>query len=452
VSAHTDGPGSFPYPETDYQEPNRGQFHFSTRGGWMNDVNAPLYYRGVYHLYYQHAPDSLEWDTMHWGHATSTDLVHWEQRPIALDPAIHPGDLWSGGGVVDIGNASGLKSGDHDPIIVYSGTNGVTIFVSLDGGDTFTPYDDGRTVVTPGGTSRDPKVFRDGEGWGMVVWSDEGGNGVDFYISANLLDWTFASRFGADWLFECPNIVRMPIDDGYRWVLHDAGGQYLVGDWDGTTFHTDWAEPQKINQTKTFAGAGYYAALTFENLPDDRIVSMAWQGENRGSIWTGNTSFPVEQQLRHTPDGLRVTSTPVREIALLREDSQHWSDLSVADSKQRFAAGRTYELQATVAVRDAARFVIRLRPAEDGTAGREIVYAAGTLDGASLPTQDGRLKLRVLVDHGQLDVFANDGEMYQSYNVAFDDLPGSTDVELEAVGSIEIESLTIHRLASIWKH
>src|SRR5690242_4170059 len=193
---------TFPYPATNYQEDNRGQFHFSSRAGWMNDVNAPLYYRGVYHLYYQHAPNSLVWDTMHWGHATSTDLVHWTQQPIALDPQVHPGDLWSGGGVVDLENVSGLKDGEHDPILVYSGTNGVTVFYSLDGGNTFLTYADGKKVVTPGGTSRDPKVFRDpvSETWGMVVWSDEGGNGVDFYTSINLLDWTFASRYSADWL------------------------------------------------------------------------------------------------------------------------------------------------------------------------------------------------------------------------------------------------------------
>ena len=216
----------------------------------MNDVNAPLYYRGVYHLYYQHAPHSLVWDTMHWGHATSADLVHWEQQAIALDPKVHPGDLWSGGGVVDLGNVTGLKDGDHDPIVVYSGTNGVSVFYSLDGGYTFKTFAEGKKVVKPNAeTSRDPKVFWDpvSEHWGMVVWSDEGGNGVDFYSSSNLLDWTFASRYQAEWLFECPDMVRMPIDDGYRWVLQRR--QWQVRRW-GLRRHdlhcrgTDAAEDQ----------------------------------------------------------------------------------------------------------------------------------------------------------------------------------------------------------------
>jgi len=412
-----------------YHEENRGQFHFSPRRGWMNDPNAPLYYRGVYHLYFQHAPNSLVWDTMHWGHATSTDLVHWQEQPIALDPSIHPGDLWSGGGIVDLGNHSGLKAGDHDPIIVYSGTNGVSIFYSLDGGLTFASYDGGRMVVTPAGTSRDPKVFWDPESgyWGMVVWSDAGGNGVDFFTSSDLLHWTFASRFTADWLFECPNLIRMPLDGDYHWVLHGASGEYYVGDWDGTAFHSDWTVPQKINQTETFAGAGYYAALNFSNLDGDRVVSIAWQGENRGATWTGNASFPVDLKLRRTVDGIRVVSTPVPEIESLRQNTWTWKNLSLdADAARQLLSEigvDTYELEATVDVRDVQRF---------------------QLNGVPMLPQDGKVKVRLLVDRDQLDVFGNDGEVYQSYNGKHGRL------ELFAEGVLRLDSLTIHELASIW--
>ncbi|WP_405057611.1 glycoside hydrolase family 32 protein [Kribbella sp. NBC_01505] len=449
----------FPYAATNYQEDNRGQFHFSPRSGWMNDPNAPLYYRGVYHLYFQHAPNALQWDTMHWGHATSTDLVHWQQRPIALDPSIHPGDLWSGGGVVDCGNDSGLKNGDHDPIIVYSGTRGVTVFYSLDGGYTFQTYDGGRKVVVPEGDSRDPKVFWDpvSQRWGMVVWSDAGGNGVDFFSSDDLLHWAFASRFKAGWLFECPNMIRMPFDGGYQWVLHAGSGEYYVGDWDGTAFRSDWTTPQKINQTATHAGAGYYAALNFSNLKGDRVVSMAWQGENYGSIWTGNASFPVDLKLRRTADGIRVVSTPVSELDTLRENTRTWKNLSL-DSKaaRQLLAGvrvNTYELEAVVDVRDLQRLGIRLHTGPDGWFDREVVYDARAqeLNGVGLRPQNGKVKLRLLVDRGQLDVFGNDGDVYQSFNVNFDGLPGGDGLELFAEGRLRLDSLTIHELASIWR-
>ncbi|GAA3590090.1 glycoside hydrolase family 32 protein [Kribbella ginsengisoli] len=452
---------SFPYPVTNYQEDNRGQFHFSSRGGWMNDVNAPLYYRGVYHLYYQHAPNSLVWDTMHWGHATSTDLVHWQQKPIALDPGIHPGDLWSGGGVVDTGNVTGLKNGDDDPIVVFSGTNGVQVFYSLDGGNTFKTFADGKKVVKPNArTSRDPKVFWDpiAKHWGMVVWSDEGGNGADFYTSENLLDWTFGSRYQADWLFECPDMVRMPFEGGYKWVLSDGSGEYVVGDFDGTTFHPLNRMQQKINQTDTHAGGGYYAALTFANLPvKDRVVSMAWQGENQGTIWTGNATFPVDQRLKRTPDGPRVVSTPIPEIASARTSTRTWKDRTLdARSAKQLLAGveaDTYELEATVDVRDAERFGFRLHTSPDGWFDRDVVYdaKAQTLDGTALKPDHGKVKLRLLVDRGQLEVFGNDGDVYQSHNVNFDSLPGGNGLEFFVDGKVHVESLTLHELGSIWK-
>jgi sucrose-6-phosphate hydrolase SacC (GH32 family) len=450
---------SFPYAATNYQEDNRGQFHFSPRSGWMNDPNAPLYYRGVYHLFFQHAPSALHWDTMHWGHATSTDLVHWQQRPIALDPSIHPGDLWSGGGVVDCGNVSGLKNGDHDPILVYSGTRGVTVFYSLDGGNTFQTYDGGRKVVVPDGDSRDPKVFWDpvSQHWGMVVWSDAGGNGVDFFVSTDLLHWSFASRFKAGWLFECPNMIRMPLDGGYHWVLHAGSGEYYVGDWDGTAFHSDWSVPQKINQTDTHAGAGYYAALNFSNLKGDRVVSMAWQGENYGSIWTGNASFPVDLKLRRTADGLRVAANPVPEIETLRENTRTWKNLRLdAKAARELLAGvrvNTYEVDAVVDVRDVQRFGFRLHTGPGGWFDRDVAYDAGSqqLNGVALKPSGGKVRVRLLVDRGQLDVFGNDGDVYQSYNVNFDGLPGGDGLELFTEGRLRLDSLTIHELASIWR-
>ncbi|MGR6320201.1 glycoside hydrolase family 32 protein [Micromonospora soli] len=453
----------FPYPVTNYQEDNRGQYHFSARGGWINDVNAPLYYHGVYHLYYQHNPHGLQWDTMHWGHATSTDLVHWKQKPIALEPGVHPGNLWSGGGVVDTKNVSGLKNGDEDPIVVYSGTNGVTVFYSTDGGYTFKTYDGGRPVAVPQGTSRDPKVFWDEASgrWGMVVWSDHGGNGVDFYTSDNLLSWTFASRYRADWLFECPNMVPMPLDGdpaNLRWVLSDAGGEYVVGTFDGTTFTTDRAQPRQLNHGDTSAGGSYYAGLNFANMPDDRIVSMAWQPGNSGSIWTGNLTFPVEMRLATVDGAPQVLSTPIDEIDGLRTATRTWTGRTLNGTQARaLLAGvraDTYELEASFRVpdREVSRFGFRLGTGRDGWYDHEVSYdpATGTLNGVPMPPVNGVVTLRLLVDRGQLEIFGNDGRFYQSLNVNFDSLPGDDTLELFADGKVHLDRLTFHELGSIW--
>ncbi|TCN40491.1 levanase/fructan beta-fructosidase [Kribbella orskensis] len=447
----------FPYVDTDYQEANRGQFHFSSRSGWMNDPNGLLYYRGTYHLYYQHNPYGLAWDTMHWGHATSPDLIHWRQQPIALDPRIHPGDLWSGGGVVDTRDTSGLKDGSHDPIVVFSGTQGVRMLYSLDGGSTFTAYDDGRVVAQPSGTeSRDPKVcWHEQSGrWVMVVWSDAGGNGVDFFVSADLRDWERVSRFAAGWLFECPDFTPMALDGDVTYVLRDARGSYLVGDFDGREFRTSWSEPCTITRNTGGAGSDYYAAQSFENLPDDRVVTLAWQGGNRGSIWTGNASFPVQQRLVSTPDGPRLFSEPIDEIRLLRSSTTKWGPVELSPDTARdllsAEAADTYELEATfdLSASQATAFSFRLGTATDA---RSVRYDLGSaqLDGYDLPVApDGTLSLRLLVDRGQLDIFATDGAFYECLNVDFEG--AGHGLQLVTDGPLMLKSLTLHQLGSIW--
>ncbi|MEH0981467.1 glycoside hydrolase family 32 protein [Micromonospora sp. CPCC 205556] len=454
----------FPYSATDYTEPRRGQFHFSARSGWMNDVNAPLYYRGTYHLFFQHNPHGLGWDTMHWGHATSTNLTHWTQKPIALEPGVHPGDLWSGGGVVDTANTSGLKSGDDDPIVVFTGTNGVSMAYSTDGAKTFASYDNGRKLVTMPGTSRDPKVLwhEPTQRWVMVIWSDAGGNGVNFYTSPDLITWTFRSRYAASWLFECPDLFVLPLDGNnaaQRWVLTDAGGKYVVGSFDGATFSSTWTTPQAMDHGRNNFNGTFYAGLTFANMPDDRIVQMAWQPGNTGSTWTGNASIPVRLGLRTLPEGVRVTRNPVAEVAALRTGTQTWTNRTVStDPATNPLAGvtaDTYELEAEfdVSAATAARFGFRLHTRADGSHDRAVTYdrATQTLDGKPLPAIDGRVGLRLLVDRGQLEIFGNDGTFSWTDNVAFDSAPTSQGISLFAEGgSVRLSTLRLHRIGSTW--
>lgn len=453
----------FPYQPTSYGEPQRGQFHFSSQGGWMNDPNGLLHYKGTYHFFYQHNPHGLEWDTMHWGHATSPDLVHWTQKPIALEPGVHPGDLFSGAGVVDHANTSGLRSGDEAPFVVFSGTNGVTVFYSTDAGRTFKSYDNGRKVVTMPGTSRDPKVLWHAatKRWVMLVWSDEGGNGVNFYTSPNLLDWTFQSRYKADWFFECPDLFALPVDGDKRrmkWVLTDASAEYVVGEFDGRTFTTDWTRPQRMDAGRTTVGGSFYAAQVFNDMPDGRVVQMAWMGENRGATWTGNASFPAVLGLRGTAEGPRVTRTPVEEIEKLRDGGFSLRNESLRPE----TAGRllrdqsldTYEVEAEFDLKGAGatRFGLRLDVRPNGVAGKEVLYdtKARTLMGASLEPVRDRVKMRLLVDRAQLEVFGNDGRLSVTEGVTFDPRPDSRGVQLYTDGRVKLVSLKIHELDSTW--
>lgn len=459
--AHAAEYPEFPYPDTDYQEPTRGQFHFSSRGGWMNDINAPLYYDGAYHLFYQHNPHGLAWDTMHWGHATSPDLLHWTQQPIALEPGVHPGDLWSGAGLVDFGNHTGLQTGDIPPMVVFSGTNGVRLFYSNDRARTFATYDGGTPLVTPAGTSRDPKVFwHTGTGeFKLVIWSDAGGNGVDIYSSPDLLHWTFASRFAADWLFECPDLFPLPYGGGHKWVLNDAAGEYLLGDFDGTAFHPDSTAPAPMIHGRGAFDGTFYAGLTFAHVPGDKIVQLLWMPGNRGEIWTGCASFPVELSLRDTAAGPRVHREPIPAIESLRFDTHRFGpvDLDPAGAHELLREVVTQECEILaefdVDASTADRFGFRLDASGDGSGGHEVAYdrAARTLYGAELPPVGGRVRMRLLVDRNHLEIFGNDGAMSYIDSPPFAIGGGTLGLRLFAEGgNVSVTSVVVHDIARTW--
>ncbi|MFJ4925029.1 glycoside hydrolase family 32 protein [Streptomyces sp. NPDC088736] len=454
----------FPYPPTTYSEPYRGQFHFSSQAGWMNDPNGLVYANGLYHFFYQHNPHGLAWDTMHWGHATSPDLVHWTQKPMALEPGVHPGTLFSGGGVVDKDDTSGLRTGSLDPIVVFSNTDGVSVYYSNDNGRTFQAYDKGRKVIDIPAESRDPKVFWDAarHRWTMVVWSSQGGNGVNIYTSPNLLDWTFASRFAAPWLFECPDLYPLDLDGRagrQKWVLTSASSQYVVGSFDGRTFTTDWTQPQQMDLGTTYAGGSFYAAETFTGTPDGRTVQMAWQGGNYGSTWTGNATFPAALALVTTPDGPRVTRTPVAELESLASDSRTWKNRTLDAAKKgnllADVKADTYELTAQFDVNGATatQFGFDLHLRSDGSADRRVVYdtKAQTLQGKPLRPRNGKVTMRILVDRGQLEIFADGGLYSLSDNASFDSSADSQGIGLFAAGGkVTLDSATFTRLNTSW--
>ncbi|USX55601.1 glycoside hydrolase family 32 protein [Lentzea sp. HUAS12] len=449
----------FPYPPTTYQEPFRGQFHFSSQAGWMNDPNGLVFANGLYHFFYQHNPHGLEWDTMHWGHATSPDLVHWTQKPVALEPGVHPGTLFSGGGVVDKANTSGLRTGALDPIVVFSNTNGVSIFYSNDNGRSFQAYDGGRKQIEIDGESRDPNVVWDADRrqWVMVLWSNRGGNGADIYTSPDLLRWTFASRYAADWLFECPDLFVLPLDGRPQWVLTSATSEYVVGTFDGRTFRTDRPQPKKMNLGTTYAGGSFYAAETFDNTPDGRVVQMAWQGGNRGNSWTGNATFPVALGLTGSPDGPKITRTPVPGLDSLRADSRTWRNAAVTGTNNLFAGilADTYEITARFDLRGATarEFGFALHSRSDGTADRTVTYdrAAGTVYGKPFQVGGDEVSVRILVDRGQLEIFSGDGLFSVADNVNFDSAAVSQGIRLFANGGqVRLKDAKFTRLSTSW--
>lgn len=184
-----------------YKERYRPQYHFTTRRGWINDPNGLVYYKGKYHMFYQHNPFEREWENMHWAHAVSTDLVHWQELPLALHPDTL-GTIFSGSAVIDYGNTAGWNGKDGSPALVafYTSAKGIqrqSVAYSLDEGLTFTKYE-GNPIIDSHAKwqtndTRDPKVFwyAPGKHWVMVL-NERDGHSI--YNSVDLKNWTYESH------------------------------------------------------------------------------------------------------------------------------------------------------------------------------------------------------------------------------------------------------------------
>ncbi|MFN4975715.1 MAG: glycoside hydrolase family 32 protein [Bacteroidota bacterium] len=337
-----------------FRERWRPELHFTPQANWMNDPNGLVYYGGKYHLFYQYYPGAMVWGPMHWGHAVSKDLLHWEHLPIALYPD-SLGYIFSGSVVVDEQNTSGLQKGKektlvaiytyHNPVGEKQGkidfqTQGMAY--SNDGGTTWKKYKANPVLKNPGIKDfRDPKVswYAPEKKWVMTLAA---GNRVQFYSSRNLKEWTYLSSFGEKdgahgGVWECPDLVRMQDAETGRekWVLLvsiGSGGpnggsatQYFTGQFDGKQFtNEEVAEVVKwVDQ-----GTDNYAGVTFFNAPGNHPIFIGWMSnwEYAQQVPTKNwrSAMTIPRQLKiKTIDGhSRLLSQPIPTIERMLTKTQ----------------------------------------------------------------------------------------------------------------------------------
>ncbi|MEO8111434.1 MAG: glycoside hydrolase family 32 protein [Ginsengibacter sp.] len=333
--------------DSTYNEPYRPQVHFSPKTGWMNDPNGMVYFKGKYHLFYQYYPDSTVWGPMHWGHATSTDVVHWEQQPTALYPD-SLGYIFSGSAVVDVNNTSGFgKDGKvplvaifthHDPVGEKSGSNtfqNQSIAFSLDEGKTWTKYSGNPVLKNPGITDfRDPKVmwYEPGKKWMMTLATKDR---ITFFSSADLKNWKRESEFGNDLgahggVWECPDLFTLNHNGKKIWVLVvniNPGGpnkgsatQYFLGDFDGNKFIPNSTETKWLDY-----GPDEYAGITWSNT-GDRKIFLGWMSNwlyaNQVPTvkWRSAMTIPRELKIKEADGKMYVASEPVAELSKIQND------------------------------------------------------------------------------------------------------------------------------------
>lgn len=320
-----------------YKEPHRPQIHFSPREKWMNDPNGMLYHKGEYHLFYQYFPDSTVWGPMHWGHAISRDLVHWEHQPIAIYPD-SLGLIFSGSAVADVQNTSGFGSKENPPLVaIYTyhsmekeragrtdyQTQGLAY--SLDDGRTWKKYENNPILKNPGIKDfRDPKVFwHEGtKQWIMILAVADH---TELYNSPDLKSWNKLSDFGKDYgahggVWECPDLIELTVENSSekKWVMLvsiNPGGpnggsatQYFVGDFDGKNFTT---KQEKSNSFWIDHGPDNYAGVTWSNAPGGRKIFTGWMNN-----WVYAQVVPTERW--------RGALTSSRDLTLLKNNSGYF--------------------------------------------------------------------------------------------------------------------------------
>ena len=324
-----------------YNDTHRPQFHFSPKANWMNDPNGMVYHNGTYHLFFQYYPEGTIWGPMHWGHATSKDLVHWNEQAIALYPD-SLGWIFSGSAVYDKDNTSGLgKNGKMPLVAIFTHHNSKlekegrkdyqyqSIAYSLDEGQTWTKYEGNPVLQNPGIIDfRDPKVRwnEDVRKWIMTLATKDR---ITFYSSPDLKNWNKESEFGENvgahgGVWECPDLFPMSLNGKTMWVLLvsiNPGGpnkgsatQYFVGDFDGKTFKPYSTETKWVDW-----GTDNYAGVTWSNTGDRRIFlgwMSNWQYANvvPTEKWRSAMTIPRELSLKAIDNSIFLASEPVKEL------------------------------------------------------------------------------------------------------------------------------------------
>jgi sucrose-6-phosphate hydrolase SacC (GH32 family) len=453
-----------------YKEKGRPQFHFTSRRGWNNDSNGLVYYKGLWHLFYQHNPFSRNWGNMHWGHAVSSDLLHWEELGDALYPD-ELGVIFSGSAVVDFNNSAGFQTGNEKTMVCfYTSTDGThdklihrhswhmrqSIAYSNDRGRTWTKYLGNPIIENLSQGNRDPKVFwhEPTKRWVMVLYLDGGKHKMVFFTSTDLKNWTKHSELETKGMGECPELFELPIDgdkSNTKWVLYGGSGAYLIGHFDGRKFVPDG------DLIKFSHGDCFYASQTWNDVPkeDGRRIQIGWARIDIPDMpFNQMMNSPLELTLRSTDDGIRVYAVPVREFENLRGKKHSFKNKKLVEGENLLEGieSEFFDIVAEIEVGDAKSVGLNVR-------GVEIVYDADKQELVSkskeeaiapLKTVDGKIKLRILADRGIREVFADDGRIYMPLGKFTE--TANKKLQIFARGlNAKVVSLDVYEMKSIWK-
>ena len=461
-----------------YDELYRPQIHYTPAKNWVNDPNGMVYVDGTWHLFYQYNPQGNQWGNMSWGHATSTDLFHWTELPVALTRD-ELGDIFSGSCVIDKDNTAGF--GANAMVAIYTSAGSAqqqSIAYSTDGGKTFTRYANNPVIRNSDDNLRDPKVFWHAESRQWVMALAKGWKmGVEFYGSTDLKSWRHLSTFfvplagrpSLQW--ECPDLIQM----GSKWVLLvsvnpggpilGSGMMYFTGQFDGTTFTADERDyPLWLDY-----GMDNYAGVTWGGTGDRRVMigwMNNWQyaGDVPCSPWRSAFTLPRELKLSEYNGQPILCSTVAKEIDQIADK---WQAHDLQGGKASFAgmtSKSAYQLRLTVGldknatialangnddqfvvdVNASSRTITAHRTAASGKTSFNGTFSIPSMQ-APLSVEGQSVTLDFFVDQSSVEIFTAEGTMSMT-NLVF---PSSIYDRLTVSGTAS--DLKVRQLNRVWK-
>lgn len=479
-------------PSSDTAEQHRPLIHFTPKTAWMNDPNGMVYGNGTYHLFYQHYPDSTVWGPMHWGHATSKNLVQWQHQPIALYPD-SLGYIFSGSCVMDSANTSGFGSDGkpamvavfthHDPKGEKAGTDTFqyqSIAYSVDEGTTWTKYAGNPVLRNPGIRDfRDPKVMRHAatNRWVMTLATKDR---VTFYSSPNLKEWKKESEFGAavgahGGVWECPDLFPLQHEGKMVWVLLvsiNPGGpnggsatQYFVGDFNGKTFVPFDTATRWIDY-----GPDNYAGVTWSNTGNTKIF-MGWMSNWMYATkvptrtWRSAMTVPRTLSLQKTDEGYRLRSCPAEYLKTLEYEEERTTNVDARNllltqtkkvagaARLNLSAAKLQSFSVVLSNAKGQKVVVGYDQASnnyfiDRTASGTVDFEKGFAARHTAPrlSKVPTMDLTLVIDVASVELFT-DGGLSVMTSVFFPDEP-FTDVSIQSAGAA-FDAVRWRRLKSI---
>lgn len=405
----------------------RPLIHYTADYGWINDPNGLVKYTSpvtgetVYHLFHQLNPYDWVWGNMHWGHAVSKDLYHWEHRPIALYPD-EMGTMFSGSAVVDKENRSGLKVGDEDVILLFYTAAGHACDVykvhkftqcmaySVDGGVTFQKYKGNPVVPHIEGANRDPKVVwcEELNAYVMALYLDK--NDFCLLKSDNFIDWEMLQRFTVEGEYECPDFFPALVGNTRKWVYMGASGKYVLGEFVDGKFVFD-PEIKGL-----YANRQSFAAQTFSSSDEYERIQIAWDNTAvfGNATFRGQMSIPYSLSLKEYSDGIRLCAEPYG-LDSVRKEKTEYENIQIKNKSpyKIMLDGSSYELDLELSASEVCSDV------KLNIFGSEIIIkknASGIVNKEDCLPLDNTAEtvcFKLIVDKGSLEAVSNNG-MYMT--------------------------------------